>query len=62
MVAMTFAVWAGYLLHSTASLKRFMISTMRMPMFKTKLRIEKKSNVVVIFNPPWEFAVCSELV
>jgi hypothetical protein len=62
MVAMTFAVGAGYLLHSTASLKMFMISTMRMPMLRIRLIIEMKSNIVIIFNPPWEFAICSEFV
>ena len=62
MVAVTFAIGAGYLFHSTASLKIKMTMAVRIPMFKTKLRIEKKSNIVVIFNPPWEFAICAELV
>jgi hypothetical protein len=62
MVPMTFAVWAGYLFHSTASFMMMMTMAVRIPMFKTKLRIEKKSNIVIIFNPPREFAICAELV
>jgi hypothetical protein len=62
MIPVTFAVWAGYLLHSTASLKIKMTMAVRIPMLRIRLIIEMKSNIVIIFNPPWEFAICSELV
>jgi hypothetical protein len=62
VVPVTVAVWAGYLLHSTASFMMMMTMAVRIPMFKTKLRIEKKSNIVIIFSPPREFAIGSELV
>jgi hypothetical protein len=62
MVAMTFAVGAGYLFHSTASLKIMMTMVVRIPMLTIRLIIEMKSNIVIIFNPPWEFAIGAELV
>jgi len=62
VVPVTFAVWAGYLFHSTASLKIMMTMVVRIPMLTIRLIIEMKSNIVIIFNPPWEFAIGAELV
>jgi hypothetical protein len=62
MVPVTFAVWAGYLFHSTASLKIKMTMAVRIPMLSIRLTIETKSNIFIIFSPPWEFAIGSELV